>query len=97
MTGRSEESGGEDQALDAAALRLERALAVLDGRMKQLIGRAEGATGGLFDYDRSKLASELDEARARERELEEAGLEASRALGRAIDHIRAALDQSGES
>ena len=87
----------EDDPLEAAALRLERALAVLDGRVKQLAGRAEGNAGGLFDFDRSKLAAELDEARARERELETAGQEASRALGRAIEHIKGALSQAGEN
>jgi uncharacterized protein YPO0396 len=95
MADEPNETQAED-ALDAAARRLEHALAVLDGQVKQLAGRAEGGAGGLFDYDRSQLASELDEARARERELESAGLEASRALGRAIDHIRGALGQAGE-
>ena len=46
---------------------------------------------GLFDQDRSRLAAELDAARARERALEEAGAQASQALGRAIEEIRAAL------
>lgn len=89
------EIAGEDDPLDAAIRRLDRALAVLDGQVKQLVGRAEGGAGGLFDQDRSKLAAELDEARARERELESAGQDASRALGLAIDHIRDALSQEG--
>ena len=79
-------------ALDAAVGRLERAVSLLEGRVVQLAGLAEGSNGGLFDYDRSKLAAELDAARARERELEAAGSEASQALGRAIEGIRRALD-----
>lgn len=97
MADEPEESGAKDDALAAAERRLERALAVLDGRVKELAGRAEESSGGLFDFDRSKLAAELDEARARERELEDAGVEASKALGRAIDHLKAALSQAGES
>ncbi len=96
MADQSKKTGTEEDPLEAAALRLERALAVLDGRVKQLAGRAEGNAGGLFDFDRSKLAAELDEARARERELESAGQEASRALGQAIEHIKGALSQAGE-
>jgi hypothetical protein len=45
----------------------------------------------LFDQDRAQLASDLDAARARERELEEAGAQASAALAKAISEIRAAL------
>ena len=49
----------------------------------------------LFDADAEakalQLAAELETARARERALEEAGEQASEALGRAIAEIRAAL------
>jgi hypothetical protein len=83
-------NGGES-ALDAAAKRLERAVHLLEQRLGD--SRHGGtAEGGLFDQDRAKLAAELDEARARERELEMAGAEASAALGRAILEIRAALN-----
>ena len=85
---------GDEAPLDAAARRLERALALLDGRVKALSERAEASAGGLFDYDRSKLASELDAARAREKELEEARAQASEALGRAIAEIKSALQRS---
>jgi hypothetical protein len=70
------EQPGTEDALEAAAKRLERA-------------------GSLFDFDRSKLADELDTAKSRESELEEAGREASEALGRAIDELRGALEKSG--
>jgi len=85
MTGEAEGS-----ALDLAVRRLERAVALLESRTAaRTAGDAD--TGGLFDQDRARLAAELDAARARERALEEAGAQASEALGRAIAEIRAAL------
>ena len=83
-----------DSALDLAARRLERAVAMLESRMAERVAQAGAEAGGLFDQDRAKLASELDAARARERSLEEAGAQASEALGRAIEEIRAALGSS---
>ena len=79
--------------LDAAMMRLERAVAQLEVRMAALMTEAEGSNGGLFDQDRANLAAELDAARARERDLQEAGTQASAALGRAIVDIRAALGE----
>ena len=84
-------SGGES-ALDLAAKRLENALHVLEQRLGQRLKAASADAGGLFDADRANLAAELDAAKARERELEEAGAQASAALGRAIQEIRAALN-----
>jgi len=86
-------SNGES-ALDLAGRRLEQAVHVLEQRLALRLRSAGDAVGGLFDQDRAKLAAELDEARARERELESAGAEASAALGRAILEIRAALNGS---
>ena len=79
--------------LEAAMMRLERAVAQLEVRMGGLLTEAKGSNGGLFDIDRAKLAAELDAARARERDLQEAGAQASAALGRAIADIRAALGE----
>jgi hypothetical protein len=90
MTG---ESG--DSALDLAARRLERAISMLESRMADKVAQASAAAGGLFDQDRANLASELDAARGRERALEEAGAQASAALGRAIEEIRSALGREG--
>jgi hypothetical protein len=84
-------SGGES-ALDLAARRLEQAVHVLEQRLAQRLKAAGEDAGGLFDQDRANLAAQLDDARARERELEAAGAEASAALGRAIVEIRAALN-----
>ena len=81
-----------DSALDLATKRLESALHVLEQRLSQRLKDAVADAGGLFDQDRAKLASDLDQAKARERELEEAGAQASVALGRAIQEIRAALN-----
>jgi hypothetical protein len=84
-------SGGES-ALDLAARRLEQAVHVLEQRLAQRLKAAGAEAGGLFDADRANLAAQLDESRAREKELEAAGAEASAALGRAILEIRAALN-----
>jgi hypothetical protein len=79
--------------LDAAVRRLERATAMLQQRLANRVSEAGAVAGGAFDQDRANLAAELDAARARERELMAAGADASAALGRAIDDIRAALGQ----
>ena len=98
MTREAPEAMGSDGVLDTAILRLERAVAQLEVRMGALVEDAEGSNGELFDLDRAKLAAELDAARARERDLQAAGTQASAALGRAIADIRAALgdDDLGE-
>ncbi len=86
-----------ESPVELAAFRLERALSLLESRVNELASRADATNGGLFDFDRSKLASELDAARARERELEEAGAEASQALGEAIEGIKRALERVGDA
>ena len=75
--------------LDLAAKRLERAVQQLEQRRAEKLRQA--SADDLFGQDRAELAAELDRARARERELEEAGAQASEALGKAIQEIRAAL------
>jgi len=86
-----------ESALDLAARRLEQAVHVLEQRLAQRLKAAGEDAGGLFDQARANLAAQLDEARARERELEAAGAEASAALGRAIVEIRAALNGAASS
>lgn len=80
-----------ESALELAAKRLERAVAGLEQRLSR---RRKSGAGDLFGHADapSEAADELERARARERELEAAGAEASAALGRAIQEIRAALD-----
>lgn len=80
-----------ESALETAAKRLERAVLGLEQRLNHRVGEARAEAGGLFDLDRNRLAAELDHARAREKELEAAGAEASEALARAMAEIRAAL------
>lgn len=83
-----------ETTVELAARRLERAVAVLEQRISSKLAQASAGAGAPFDADRSRLAAQLDEARSRERELEEAGLAASAALDQAIDEIRAALHPS---
>jgi hypothetical protein len=80
---------GQDTALDLAARRLERALALLEERLARRLDHA----GDAFSEDRANLASELDAARARERALEEAGEAAYAALSHAIAEIRSVLGE----
>jgi hypothetical protein len=81
----------EGEALEQAARRLEQAVSRLEQRLASRVSEAGAAAGGAFDRDRAMLASELDAARAREKDLMAAGADASAALGRAIEEIRAAL------
>ncbi|MGZ8362970.1 MAG: DUF4164 family protein [Caulobacteraceae bacterium] len=76
--------------LEAAAKRLERAVAMLETRLGSVKEEARQSGGSLFDFDRSKLADDLDASRASERRLREAGQQASAALGQAIAELRKA-------
>jgi hypothetical protein len=67
---------------------------VLEQRLAERMREAGAEAGGLFDADRARLATELDASRARERALEEAGAQASEALGKAIEEIRSTLGES---
>ncbi|HEX8233012.1 MAG TPA: DUF4164 family protein [Caulobacteraceae bacterium] len=80
--------------VEAAAKRLDRAVAVLETRLSQAADEARDSAGSLFDSDRARLTEDLDRAAARERELRAAGEEASQALGRAIAEIRGAMGQA---
>lgn len=92
---------GEGNALELAARRLERAVSQLEQKIaaERAARPAASVSGepGLFDADveaeskAARLALDLEAARAREKALEEAGEQASEALGRAIAEIRAAL------
>ena len=84
---------GDENALDLAARRLDRALVMLEQRLVQKIAEASAGAGTAFDEDRGQLAAQLDQARSRERQLEEAGAAASAALATAIAEIRSALGE----
>jgi hypothetical protein len=90
-------TAGADGALELAARRLERVVSLLEQRIARRVAEAGVGADTASDGDRARLASELDEARARERELEEAGAAASEALARAISEIRGVLGQAREA
>jgi hypothetical protein len=79
-------------ALAEATGRLERALNLLEMRVRALKAQSRRDDSDMFDQDRARLAEELDRARERGRALEEAAIEASRALGRAALDVRAVLN-----
>ncbi len=89
--------GAEDTPeMDAAVKRLEAAIERLEGRLDGLFDRLEthrtqGREADALRMDRTRLASDLDAARARERELQRLADEASEALGAAISEVREAL------
>lgn len=83
-----------EQRIAAKAAEAERALAAA----KAVSAPAAAATvePSLFEVEeRARLLADLEAAREREKALEEAGEQASVALGRAIAEIRAALGEDG--
>ncbi|HEX5005929.1 MAG TPA: DUF4164 family protein [Hyphomonadaceae bacterium] len=82
--------------MDEALRRLEAAIDRLEGRLDGLFDRLESNRGHereaeALRIDRARLASDLDSARSRERELQRLADEASEALGAAISEVREAL------
>jgi len=82
---------GQGGRLEAAVQKLDRAMTMLEQRLTKRLAEAGAQAGDLFDQDRTKLAADLDAARARERELEEAAVQASEALAKAVAELRAQL------
>ncbi len=88
--------------IDPAATRLDQALRRLEGAVEGLFERS-GDPGVLrkelnaMMEDRARLAEQLDESLAREKELQSLADEASEALGAAIAEVRAALGREGQS
>ena len=86
----------QPQEMDDALLRLEAAIDRLEGRLDSLFQRLEGSRAHekeaeALRKDRVRLASDLDVAKAREKELQRLADEASEALGAAISEGREAL------
>lgn len=89
--------------LERAVSQLEQRLAAKAAEAERAIAAARAAAAsvpvmtaepGLFeDEERARLLADLEAAREREKALEEAGEQASVALGRAIAEIRAALGE----
>ncbi len=88
--------------IEAAASRLEKATRRLEGAVEGLSDRSgdpvllrQELTAMM--EDRARLAEQLDESLAREKELQSLADEASEALGSAIAEVRAALGREGRS
>lgn len=81
----------EESLFDQAVKRLDRAISLVE--QKLATGTAQTP---VTDAERERLAHELAESRAREKELELAGAEASAALAKAIEEINAALEPQSE-
>lgn len=84
------------QEMDAALQRLEAAIDRLEGRLDGMFERLDGfrtheKEAEALRRDRARLASDLDVAKAREKELQRLADEASEALGAAISEVREAL------
>lgn len=84
------------EVMDAALQRLEAAIDRLEGRLDGMFERLDGfrsheKEAEALRRDRARLASDLDVAKAREKELQRLADEASEALGAAISEVREAL------
>ncbi len=88
--------------IEAAASRLEKATRRLEGAVEGLFERSGDPVllrqelSAMME-DRARLAEQLDESLAREKELQALADEASEALGSAIAEVRAALGREGRS
>ena len=81
---------------DLAIKRVTDALDALDAVLEQRFESARGSGAPteqvhVFNIDRSRLASELDAARARTRELESGNREAARRIDEAMSAIRGVI------
>ncbi|MEZ5939663.1 MAG: DUF4164 family protein [Hyphomonadaceae bacterium] len=89
-------NGSSPPDLEAAAARLQRALAHLEDKLDGVFERLDAnrdfeVESEALRTDRARLANDLDAARARERELQLLADEASEVLGAAISEVREAL------
>jgi len=88
--------------IESAATRLDKALSRLEGAVGSLFVRSGDPVllrqelAAMME-DRARLAEQLDESLAREKELQTLADEASEALGAAIAEVRAALGREGQS
>ena len=82
----------EESLFDQAVKRLDRAISSVEQKLRSNAPLAAASRG-----DQDRLAQELAISRAREKELEAAGAEASTALAKAIAEINAALESQGEN
>lgn len=85
-------------SLEAAAAQLDSALTSLERKLDGLFESVDAAKpsereADALRRDRMRLATDLDAARAREKELQALADEASAALGAAIQEVRDALNK----
>jgi len=90
------ETSDQPKEMDEAVRRLVAAIDRLEGRLDGLFERIDGfraheKEAEALRRDRARLASDLDAAKAREKELQRLADEASEALGAAISEVREAL------
>ncbi|MEZ6030453.1 MAG: DUF4164 family protein [Hyphomonadaceae bacterium] len=90
------ETPENEASVDEALRQLEGAIDRLEGRLDGLFARLDAQRAQMREaealrLDRARLASDLDAAKARERELQKLADEASEALGAAISEVREAL------
>lgn len=90
------ETSDQPKEMDEAVRRLVAAIDRLEGRLDGLFERIDGfraheKEAEALRKDRARLASDLDAAKAREKELQRLADEASEALGAAISEVREAL------
>ncbi|MFZ0609823.1 MAG: DUF4164 family protein [Xanthobacteraceae bacterium] len=93
----TEGQASDSGAIEAAAARLSLALDALEAaaeRRRETDRRAQALSDQFhaIDGDRARLASELDDAAARAKELETANREVAERLGAAIETIRGVLN-----
>jgi len=91
----------ETDSVEAASLRLARALEALDAAVERRreADRGEQSLVGqvhALDSDRARLAGELDEITARARKLETINREVAERIDHAIEAIRGVLDGGGK-
>ncbi|HWE47455.1 MAG TPA: hypothetical protein VG407_15635 [Caulobacteraceae bacterium] len=83
---------GETPDVTQAAERLDKAITALEGRLHTLKSKADAASERPHDLFAGESRAELD---AYGKALENAGREASAALGRAAQELRALLNGEG--
>ena len=96
-----ETSAADDPLADAIA-RLDRAVSRVGARLEDYQLRLSAAAGDVeaaheLDNDRARLAAALDEARAREDELQGAAEEAAQTLDEAMADLKALLSEDDDS
>lgn len=91
---------GDASVVEAALKRLELSLAALEAAVERRLDHDRSVVGledqlSRSDEDRSRLAQDLDQERARAGRLEDTNREVSRRLVTAMETIRSVLEANG--